>query len=148
MNPLTYANFNFVIFSALISSKRTWKSPQQNFIFDQAYHIIIHTKKLKFISSIFNIHVFLLTKKHIFCFWKSVLIIPFIFSSLLFIYLFALKVLMIHHLPFTSIASSISFFWIFLNVLIIHLCLQIYIYPCKSSGSHITNHNFSCFSCT
>ena len=110
LNPLTYANFNLEIFPAAILSKITWKVPKMDFLFNQAYHIILQTYKLTFMSAIFNVHRFPPTKIIFLSYYERTYhSLHFVIFSIFFF--FNLNVLLITHLPFNSIAVSTSFFF-------------------------------------
>ena len=89
LNLLTCANFNFTIFSTLILSKRTPKGPNIYFHFNQAYHVIIQTIKLKLIPYILIVKLIMLTKIILVCFCsRTYNSLPFsFFYMFLFIYI-------------------------------------------------------------
>ena len=52
------------------------KGSKRNFLSDKTYYFILHTEKLTFISSIFNVHLFLLSKILTFRFCEAYLSLP------------------------------------------------------------------------
>ena len=98
LNPLTYANFNFTIFSALISSKRTWKGPKWIFSFIRltilfSRQINLHTYTPSLMNTCFCSPIFFLFV------YVSVLIIPFVLSSSVFLLFFTSNIILITHSP-------------------------------------------------
>ena len=104
--------------------QKNMKGYKMNWLLDKVYHIIIQAEIITSNSSIFNVSLFILTKKLLFCLCKRTYYsLYFEFFCLLFF--FSLTVLMIQHPLFTSYAVSTSIFP-FLNLLIISVLSSIF----------------------
>ena len=136
-NYLTYANFNFVIFSTLILSKRIWKGPRIDFLLYHACHIILKTDKLTFISSIFNVHFSLISEMLLFHFWKAYLSFPPFF--VLWYYFYSPWMYLWFWSRYFLLVQSRRHFFILITYLRFQFSLKLSLCPCNYAEFYLSS---------